>query len=170
MSAKQLGQEREYLLAFMLEPLDKGDQFIGWPLHITLVPWFRTDYGSEHVTRDIEKAASGIDQFTVTGIMRSMLGGQRNVPVTDVASSDLHDLHRALLTVFENDAYSLSDSKYTGVNYRPHVTKKGNAEFKPGHVILFDSVYLVSAPLKNPRTRTKTVIARIVLDGHETAT
>lgn len=160
----------EYLLAFMLEPLEKGDQFIGWPLHITLVPWFRSNFGSEHVARDIEATILGTDRLTVRGITRSMLGRQRNVPVTDVVSSDLHDLHRKLLTVFDNDAYTLSDSKYTGANYRPHVTKKGNKELKPGHEIEIDSLYLVSAPLKNPRTRTKTVIARIALDGHEAAT
>lgn len=153
----------EYLIAFMLEPMDKGDTFIRWPLHITLVPWFRTPNETAQIVYDISDAATKFKPISSRGIQRARFGWRRKVQVTALASSELHDLHRQLLSMLENKGYNLVDKKHTGVSYQPHITKKGNAEFKPGHELIVDRIYLIKAPIANPRTRTKKVTAVIEL-------
>lgn len=148
----------------MLEPLDNGQQFIGWPLHITLVPtWFRTSKSAAAILGDVSGVAEAFQPFAVRGIQRTQFGWRGSVPVTAVVSPLLHDLHRGLLAILRAGPYSLLQTKHMGESYQPHVTKKGNAEFKPGHEIMFDRVYLVKAPIGNPRTRVKTVIGTIEL-------
>lgn len=164
-----MSREKEYILAFFLDPQEQGEQFIKWPLHITLVPWFRSEFGTQRLWKDINAITSGIKWFPARGIARSLFGRRGDVAVTEVVSSQLHDLHRALMTIFDNDAYNMTAADHTGVNYSPHVTKKGSAELKPGHEVVVDSVYLIEAPINNPRTRTKTILARFTLIGYEAA-
>lgn len=154
----------EYLLAFILEPMEKGEQFVGWPLHITLVPtWFRAHRPEARILLDLQTALEPFKPFTVRGISREQFGWRGQVQVTALASSELHDLHRALLVMLGNSSYKLVKTNHMGDSYQPHITKKGNAEFKPGHELLVDRVYLVKAPIANPRTRTKTVAGIVEL-------
>lgn len=153
----------EYLLAFILEPLEKGSQFIAWPLHITLVPWFRTAHKEAQILYDTKTAVEQFEPFTVRGVQRAQFGWRGSVAVTAVASPALHDLHRALLGTLERGQYQLMNTRHMGDSFQPHVTKKGNVEFKPGHELLLDRVYLIKAPISNPRTRTKTVTGVVEL-------
>lgn len=154
----------EYLLAFLLEPLPAGSQFIGWPLHITLVPsWFRTDKTEENVLKDISQVAARFKPMEIRGSVRTYFGWREEVPVTAVVSPELHDLHRALYEMLEKYKYGLIQNKHMGADYQPHVTKKGSSEFKPNHVVTLDRIYLVKAPISNPRTRTKTVVGVVEL-------
>jgi 2'-5' RNA ligase len=153
----------EYLLAVLLDPLEKGEQFVRWPLHITLIPWFRTALPERQILFDIQAVCEAFEPFGARGVSREQFGWRGTRAVTALASPDLHDLHRALLERLKNGPYQLQQDKHIGDSFQPHVTKKGNAELKPGHEIAVDRIYLVKAPLKNPRTRTKTIVSSIEL-------
>lgn len=148
----------------MLEPLDNGEQFIGWPLHITLVPtWFGTAKSAAAILGDVSGVAEAFQPFAVRGIQRTRFGWRGSVPVTAVASPPMHDLHRGLLAMLQAGPYTLLRTNHMGDSYQPHVTKKGSAEFKPGHEVMLDRIYLVKAAAGNRRTRVKTIIGTIEL-------
>lgn len=155
----------EYLIVCLLDPLLEGSEFIGWPLHITLIPtWIRTTKSQENIIKDIKKVVTEFKPFTVRGSLRTHFGWRESLPVTAVVSTELHDLHRALLAMLESYGYDLVQTNHIGTDYQPHVTKKGSAELKPNHEVLVDRIYLVRAPISNPRTRIKTVRAVLELN------
>src|SRR6185437_17165171 len=40
------------LLCVFVEHLNQGDQFTEWPLHVTVVPWFRVDMASDKLAAE----------------------------------------------------------------------------------------------------------------------
>lgn len=149
----------EYLVAFLLEPMQPGETFVGWPLHITLIPsWIRLN-NEEKLVQGLRKVAKNFQPFTAVGTIKTWFGRHKKLPVTLVEATTLYDLHGALLAFLKQQNYVFQNTKYMGRDYTPHVTKKKNSELKPGEQLLIDRFEVFKAPATDPLERQKTLVA-----------
>ncbi len=160
MQAELIGQPRkkEYIIAYVLEPLTTGQTFGRWPLHITIVPWFEID--------NIDKAVEAVNRvvnthkpFTVTVGQTAYFGPRQNVEVNKINSAPLYALHQALSQVLEASGAKFRHRHYMGNHFNPHITKKSFARVQPGYELNIKNILLVEAPITDRHTRPKKVIA-----------
>lgn len=129
-----------------LEPLRTGDSFAvhDWPLHITVVPPFTTDFTSADVAAAITSAASSVSALTAVAGVDEMFGRREDVPVTVVtANEDLSGLHRMLVDALRPLAARPEEPAFTGRGFRAHVTMKQNRRIHEGDTLLLRQIALV---------------------------
>ncbi len=126
----------------MLEPLALQAPFRFWPLHITLVPWFKAG-NAESVAAAIAPVVAAVTPFTVTAGERAMFGPRQNVPVRRIkASAALQSLHGLLLDAVEEQGWEVA-GRYTGKHYTPHVTQKAGRDAE--EQIFISNIHIVEA-------------------------
>src|SRR5665647_80127 len=69
-----------------------GTVFKDWPLHITIVPWFRLDMSSSQLAERLQKHYIGSRAFQVTVENESQLGYKKRKLVNLVAAPELMKL------------------------------------------------------------------------------
>ena len=117
-------QTGDVILVHFLDNQPLGLRFLrqcnGWPLHVTLMPWFSV---ADEIALQAELArlATRTSQFTTS------FGNQIAFnPETDVTlvqdTSGLHQLHLDLLNIATRNGASQRTSNWVGDAYKPHVT------------------------------------------------
>lgn len=141
---------KEYMVAYLIEPLHKGAEFTAWPLHLTIIPWFSgTDNGA---VKAIKTVVRQTQPFTVKAGGKDFFGPKKDKPVRLMQhSSGLYELHNDLLDGLSEHGFVLASASYTGKDYRPHVTDKHNSGLETGMRLLIDRVELIEAHESQPR-------------------
>lgn len=112
----------DYALVAMLEPQEVGLRFSEWPLHVTLLPWFSAPNLSSVVAL-CEQVAQKFSPFSLAVGERAYFGYNRDLPVRLLEKNDeISQLHRALLLGVSERGW-VQQGRYTGDQYRPHVTR-----------------------------------------------
>lgn len=127
------------LVAFVEdEKFEVGYTFERWPHHITVLPWFKADTPA---IRSLEATAKVHMPIEVSIGETAMFGVQNDILVRVVKSDKLTQVHNALIA--EHDGlFAFANSRFTGANYRPHVTLSGQNDPTPGP-LKFDKLSLV---------------------------
>lgn len=155
---------KEYLIAHFVE--SPAAEFVAWPLHMTILPWFTVKEPGDEVLEEITQMLADTAPFHARAEKRDFLGPYRIVPVTLIEKTpEIIDLHARCLELVSSHDWKFSSAHYTGEAFLPHVTKKENKEVKPGEVVEVDNLYLVEAPAADPRTRVKKLIGAVTLGG-----
>lgn len=116
---------RNQIIAIGAEPFEQGQEFDVWPLHITLVPWFK-DAKQSKVSDGLEAISGYIKPFHVHLGEKALFGARNDIPVRLVKENDtLLNLHLKALTVV-HDAKGQLDYGIVGYRYRPHMTERGS--------------------------------------------
>src|SRR6185437_16249370 len=68
------------LICAFVQPLAVGNTFPHWPLHVTVVPWFRLGDHTDQIVRWLTEALHPIAPFTATADKQTMLGPRQNRP------------------------------------------------------------------------------------------
>lgn len=117
------------VVAHLIEPTDVGVTFAAWPLHITLLPWFRTEeVWAEEVFR---RCAADLRACRVVLGARqlgpvALFGEAEDIPVRPIGDSTaLGVAHGVLLS---NLHPFLDDKTFIGGSYNPHVTIRNNPD------------------------------------------
>lgn len=154
---------REYLIAHILEPLPKGSEFVSWPLHITIVPWFIGP--DDDAIKAMRKVTAQTRPFTIATDGQEFFGPKRDKPVRIMRhETDLHQLHNDLLDSLAGYGLILNSTVHTDTGYRPHVADKQNHTLGEGEVLCIDRVELIEADKNQPRqNRTKYLVERAYL-------
>jgi 2'-5' RNA ligase len=133
---------RDFLVVCMLAPIEVGTQFTQWPLHMTLVPWFKAS-DEKTVQEIVQNATSVHHPFSVTIGERAYFGPAGKLPVLKIVNTpDLQSLHESVLQAVK-DAGLQIEGRYTGDNYSPHVTQQAGKDAEG--VLQFDCVYIAEA-------------------------
>lgn len=139
---------RDFLVVCMLESIEIGAQFTMWPLHMTIIPWFKADE-LEPVIVALSSVTAQHKPFTVEVGERAFFGPKGKLPVMMIENTqELQSIHQELLELILSEGWTL-EGRYTGDNYTPHVTQKGGRD---AHGELrFDALYIAEALPQNYR-------------------
>jgi len=140
---RNLGQER-LMVAHLVNPIDEGDQFENWPLHITILPWF-------HRVEPIAKAEIGLAAEHMRACRISlgqkalgsvlMFGNEYDIPVRPIRdSTSLGVMHGMLLSMFHEN---LEDIDFIGGAYNPHLTIRDNDDPGENSMLNVDSISII---------------------------
>lgn len=144
--------ETEYIFCVLIDSYDEGDEFIEWPLHITLVPWFFVPDITEFQLSITEAITYLRPIHVIVGEER--VWGPNTVNVIE-RSEPLHDLHARLLRQTNMSGRIVINQQYTGENYTPHITQQSSLSATPGDKIIIDQFCIIK---KTHSHRLKTVI------------
>lgn len=122
--------EGQFLICLFLEDPEPNDSFLAWPLHLTLVPWFKIPEPALPATN--QSIAELLTQPMVLDGTKSARLGRRQVPITlvDDKSGHLKQLHRQLLNIITEAGGKVTAKGHLEDNFSPHVTIT-----RSGHVL-----------------------------------
>lgn len=155
------------VIVLPLPPLREGDSFAvkDWPLHITVLAPFHTDAEPAAVAAVIASVAAVQPALTVRAGHDELFGRRQNVPVTVIDEHEpLVRLHDALVAAVRPLATSPHEPAFTGPEYRPHITIKGDNRVHEGEEFTLGQIALVDMA---PRAAAsgRTVLAAFPLSG-----
>src|SRR5690348_4767850 len=112
------------LVCVLLQPLEPGTAFHRWPLHITIVPWFRSTADTKALTESLRDALQSRAAFTIAanGAARFGRGGAKHVRLVKLPSP-LMDIERVVRDLLHNrQAWLVDETTRVRREYKPHVT------------------------------------------------
>src|SRR5690606_34342136 len=118
-----------------LSRLQVGDRFAvhEWPLHVTVLPPFKTDATGTEIGDAIRSVTPGQPALHLAAAGDELVGRRHDIPVTLVATNEqLTALHHALRAAVRPFAAQPDAPAFTGAGYRPHVTVKSHARIYEG--------------------------------------
>jgi len=142
-----------------------GATFRLWPLHVTIVPWFRLNAANETIVYGLERALKPIMPFESVGDDKAWFGPHRNrLARLLVASSPFVDVEERVRKYLHKKHAWLADETTKGHRvFRPHVTTQGSWGLRRGETFVCDRLYIVEQ-----KGDYKEIISEICL-GKETA-
>ena len=117
---------REFVVAYMVEPVDIGTRFTLWPLHMTLLPWFDAP-DVEAVRQGLAKKLTATRAFEVLVGERSSFGINKLPVMLMKPNAELQALHEKLLGSVEENDWQLR-GRFTGATFKPHITQKAGKD------------------------------------------
>ncbi len=122
-----------------------GSQFKEWPLHITIVPWFRLTIASSELAALLKKSYIGSKQFTALVTDEAQFGYKKTKTVNLVEAPELKRLEgqtRRLLHTHR--AWVVDEADKTRGRFRPHITVLKAGRMHQGDHFICDRLYIVS--------------------------
>lgn len=147
------------LICAFIEPRRTGHGFKDWPLHVTIIPWFRLEDTSESLAAGLRRAFTGIAPFksTVRGTTRLGPKKDRSAHLLDTEGyPELEKQARKYLR--KKRAWLVDETTKARRPYLPHVTFQDGDHLEEGSTISCDRIYIVAQ--KGDR---KTVESEIML-------
>lgn len=131
------------LVCMLIKPLERGARFKAWPLHITIIPWFRVPENNAELLADLRRRLEPFQPFeaTVNGEARFGKGRLVNLiaqpsPLTSVARQVRVYLHL-------RGAWIVDETTKVRRPFRPHVTIQGDTRLQRGDRIYCDQLTVV---------------------------
>lgn len=154
-------QPGDRLVCALVEPLNVGDQFSEWPLHVTVVPWFRTEIASDILANELQSSLADMTEFEASVYGAAQFGRKKDKTVHLVTKPtpffDIEKRTRSLLK--RHSAWLVDESTRTKRQFRPHVTVQASGGLQPGDSFKVDTLYIIEQQGSH-----KTVAATIGLD------
>lgn len=146
----------EYMLAILVAPYKAGDSFQLWPLHITLVPWFKvSDVGS--LKRQLKSLLAARPAFQVQ-VGEAQRWRSRSVYIIN-ASTELLKLHNRLLAVTAEHVVQPTKFKFVGPHFKPHITLNKSGKLKANQTLAVDRVYLIETKAEASRFDRQKIVS-----------
>ena len=133
------------LICVFVKKQPAGYIFKDWPMHITIVPWFRLDILSAELAGQLQKQYSGINAFRISVLDEAQFGYKKRKVVNLVAAPELMKLEfqtRCLLHDYK--AWVVDEADNTILNFRPHVTVQSTGRVNKDDNFSCGSLYIVS--------------------------
>lgn len=145
------------LLVGTLEPVEIGDVFVSTPAHVTILPWISLLPGQQEVfDHMVPQAINGYLPLEIIGEQEALFGPQNDLLVRKISSTAIHLLHNELLGIATVLGAEMRET-WTGPNYAPHVTYKGENGIEQGQRIILDSLQLFSRVSKASQRKVKRI-------------
>lgn len=138
-----MAKKEENVIAVILETIRLGEEFIEWPLHITIVPWFH-GYDAQKLDHLLAELAAKHRSFSARVGKIERFGQKKDVAVNVIDDSpELINLHLAVFNQLEANGFIIHQKEYVAGNYRGHITRQTHAAMKEGQKIKIGSISLV---------------------------
>ena len=126
--------KNEHLIVIPLEPLKTGEQFIEWPLHITIVPWFGVEESRAQELDDLllEIASRHLPIEAKVGRV-AMFGAHHDISVNLIQPNPALDvLHQDVFDSLEKCGFAIHQKEWLDENYKPHIAWQGGKHCAEG--------------------------------------
>lgn len=121
-----------------------GDTFIEWPLHITIVPWFRTNAPSDDLGRTLRQRLDGLEPFLVTVGREEKFGHKRKTVNRIVVPSPFENIEeQARQLLHERKAWMVDETTKLRRRFMPHITELKAGRAHEGDSFMVDSLYII---------------------------
>lgn len=132
------------MVCAFVEPQAIGALFkrVEWPLHVTIVPWFRLKVSQEQFIQTLQKELSGYRPFKteVTRPGHSHSGLRR---LSLLKKESWQPIHETVLEIVLRHATMAVPLTFAHQHYRPHVTYQKHAHLNTGDTFTCDRLYIV---------------------------
>lgn len=137
--------KNEHLVVIPLEELKKGEQFVEWPLHITVVPWFVVEEERSQELDDLlgEIATRHHPIELIVGRL-TMFGAHNDIRVNLINPNQaLTDLHFDVLNSLEANNFPIHQKEWLGDKYQAHIAHQEDKFYTEGQQIEIVSFSLI---------------------------
>lgn len=136
-------------------------EFVVWPLHITIVPWFPAA-DEQKLDQLLEKIAARHEAFIVKVGKTEQFGRRDKLAVNLVEDpGNLHRLHWDVFRQLEKNGFPIHQKNHLGGKYKPHITHQGKSHMPESEELIIDSFTLVKQVRQK---KTGTMIKQVVKD------
>lgn len=133
------------LVCALVDPIEVGTTFQEWPLHVTIVPWFRLDMPSDRMASMLASNLAQIHSFDVRLDGTDHFGKARKKLVHLVAAPsplwDIEYIVRALL--HRQRAWIADETTKSKRSYLPHITHQAHAAPQDGSSFSCTALYII---------------------------
>jgi len=160
------GVRNENVVAILLESTALDKEFIEWPLHITIVPWFH-GYDAKKLDDLLAGISKTHKSFKAQVGPLEKFGYKKEVEVNVIDDCDqLRKLHWAVFNILENNGFIIHQKDFVGDNYRPHITRQPKSHKDKGDEVEVRFFALVKQErLKKSGAIVKTIVKQYELVG-----
>lgn len=139
-------QPGDRLICAFVQPMHAGDLFRQWPLHITIVAWFRVEDSTERIVTGLKKALLPIRPFHVVMDGAAAFGPHHSRPARLVQlPTTLSEVeHRVRRYLHKKRAWLVDETTKVTYAYRPHVTAQVSGQSQAGDRFMCDRLYVVA--------------------------
>ena len=151
---------QKYTVVCFFEVQEKYYEFYetNWPLHITILDTFNTQWPLDKLREELGKIADETIIFDALPDHKSMLGEDKDVPVMvlvrDEAMSALHD---DLMRLEHDGSFVFNTPEFVGNGFLPHATDQDNGTIKVSKLYPLTSISLVDMFPSNDHTRRRVI-------------
>ncbi|MBX4199529.1 2'-5' RNA ligase family protein [Candidatus Saccharibacteria bacterium] len=161
MSASKAERSR-FWVAYFIDDMPVGTEFMPGALHLTLIPWFVADKTDKEINESFEDYFSRFSAFNIHLGEKAKFGPKKDAPITLVEPTfSIMELHEACLSWLDKLSGRWAvKNPYIGVQYRPHIRRRRGTRLTQ-QVININSITLVSAARREDHIRH--VAAKVAL-------
>ncbi|HET9098407.1 MAG TPA: 2'-5' RNA ligase family protein [Candidatus Saccharimonadales bacterium] len=133
------------LVCAVVKPIPLGSVFASWPLHVTIVPWFRSNYDSKTLAADLTQALQGFPSFLATVGKTAWFGRMNNKEVNLIERpTPFLNLEKKVRQILhEKSSWFADESTRRRRPFAPHVSVQPGDRMTLGEEFLCDRIYLV---------------------------
>lgn len=120
-----------------------GDQFKQWPLHVTVVPWFRVDVGSGDLADQLRETLCYLKAFQVVMGDEGSMGRDKTVNMVSRPTPfiEIEEAVRSSLKGYS--AWLVDETTKRRRDYQPHVTAQPGQRLYRGDTFMCQALYIV---------------------------
>lgn len=148
---------QKYAIIQLLEEAPEGMEFSAsdWPLHVTLVDVFASDWSSQEMAERLTTLLTGRTPATATARDDTYFGPSQDVPVTLLDRADsLAKLHGDVYALLERGGLKMNNPQFALTGFQPHATVQEHAALKKGDTVVFDALTIIDMfPGEDPYMR-----------------
>lgn len=135
----------DLLVCALISPLKTGAQFKEWPLHVTLVPWFRNGLATNEIASRLGQELRTLSSFKVVMGESRRFGHNKDKDASLVElPSPLMDIEQSVRHVLKGvDSWLVDETTRVRRAYVPHVAAQKSARMRAGDECLCDRLYIV---------------------------
>lgn len=133
------------LVCVLVDPIDLGTTFRAWPLHVTVVPWFRAAMSNEEVLTGIGGVVRSFEPFNIAIDGEGHFGHRGSKLVNLVRLPTLLTRIERQVRCFlkEHDAWIVDETTKRIRPFKPHVTVQGGKRLTSGDSFTCRGLYLI---------------------------
>lgn len=150
------------LICLFVQDYSLGDKFTHWPLHITILPWFRNDLSTDRIIEEICKELQSYASFSLNISQEAYFGSKKdklvNLIKPDKTLSSIEKTIRSYLKA--KRSWIVDETTKRKIQYSPHVTVQSSERLIAGDKIKINKIYLIEQKEEN-----KEVVGIINING-----
>lgn len=137
---------QKYTVVCFFEPQATASNFSAseWPLHVTLLDTFRTDWPLSKLGDQLRRAALSIASFETIPTTAALLGENKDVPVKLLPlDGGLSTLHARLMELADAGSFVFNTPDFVGKGFLPHASDQADNKVEIGTAYGLVSISLV---------------------------
>jgi 2'-5' RNA ligase len=136
-------QPGDRLVCAFVRPNAVGHSFKRWPLHVTIVPWFRADTPTDELAAEMQQALQDIPPFEVVMDGKATFGHNKTVRLVQQPTPFNAVESRVRAVLKRHKAWIADETTKRRRPFQPHVTDQADARLSAGDRFQCDELSII---------------------------